>query len=148
MVYRIEEKGEKVTVVSQENQYAVLLKRDDSIETESGLIEFTVILVSQNEENTVLYTNNFEHTSLFVACEIANRLKEHLLKPDVLLNLWARALAETLDFKVDPSKGVEYFFEEAAKHSSTELLNSYSEVVEYRPYKIAVDNELKSRGVN
>lgn len=123
------------------------LSRDPNVTSARDVADFTLFFVHKHEEgNTTLYSNKIENASEVVAREIARRLKVDLMKPGVLLNLWAKRLGEELGFEVDLGKGLEYFFEDVAKNCSSELLNLYLTEVEYEPYRIAVENELKTRG--
>ena len=134
--------------MGNEGGYTVLLEHSVPGDSKSGVIDFTLLVLHEHEkESTVLYLYKFEHTSIIVARELARRFKEHVLQPDIKLNLWLRALAKEMGFEVDFSKGLEYFSDQVASRVDTEHLELYIQGTVFEPFRIVLENELKKRSL-
>lgn len=107
-------------------------------------INFKVSLVDR--EGFTLHSICFKEKDFDHGMCEAQKHKEFLEKPAVLFGFLAASISQNLGFKVDTSKGIEEFFNDVIKHSSTETLRHVLKTLKSENNQEIIKNELIERG--
>lgn len=132
-----------------EDGYATYLLQESPAGTDPNSMDFTMVFsfsYEQEEEEVVLYSCKITDTSLLYAEVLSSRLKKELMVPKRLLYFWSKAIADELEFELEPSKGGNHFFQQVANQIETKHLEGFIAGVDFKPFKKVLENELKSRG--
>lgn len=127
--------------IDGKGDYGVTLEVNDRIFTMSILEEKT---------QTILHSYEYEDEGISRATArgVAKEYGEYMTQTNRLNGLLAREIGKTLGFEVDFSKGIKHFFEELAKCADSEELELHLQWPDCKPYRNAMENELKKRGEN